>query len=58
MRKSIISSLTPTISPVAVSLVAMLCLSLSELAPMEPFHHNIIVSDAMNVLRRELSDCS
>ena len=31
-------------------------LSLSELAPMEPFHHNIIVSDAMNVLRRELSD--
>ena len=31
-------------------------LALSELAPKEPFHRNIIVSDAMNVLRKELSD--
>ena len=30
-------------------------LALSEFAPKEPFHRNIIVSDAMNLLRRELS---
>ena len=30
-------------------------LGISELAPKETFHRNIIVSDAMNLLRRELS---
>ena len=31
-------------------------LALSELAPKESYHRNIIVSDVMNQLRRELSD--